>query len=119
MTWIEDVVSCSPTAYDFTRKVAQSLIQRELSDKKLGIINSYSFPLSELQQALPEATFAPFDSALLEIKAIKSPREISLMKQVAQITSKGMEAAVTHVEAGKTEGRRAPPCLPDNCRRRP
>ena len=103
MTWVEDVVSCSPTVYDFTKKVAQSLIQRGLSEKKLGIVNSYSYPLFELQQALPKATFAPFDSELSEIKSIKSPSEISLMKQVAQITSKGMDAAVTHIEPGKTE----------------
>jgi len=103
MTWVKEVVACQPTVDDFTKNIAHSLKERSLSEKKIGIVNRYSFPLLELQHELPQAIFTPFDSELLELKSVKSAREIALMKQVAQITSKGMEAAVRTIRPGMTE----------------
>jgi Xaa-Pro dipeptidase len=103
MTWVKEVVACHPTIDDFTKNIIHSLKQRGLSDKNIGIVNRYSFPLLELEHALPQAIFTPFDSELSEIKSVKSPSEITLMKQVARITSKGMEAAVKAIQPGRTE----------------
>lgn len=103
MTWMKDVLACHPTTTDFIKVTAEACRKNGLLHKKIGVVDSYSFPLSNLQNELREAKFSSFEKELLEIKSVKSPREIALMKRAAQITSDGMAAAVSAIEPGKTE----------------
>lgn len=60
---------------------------------------------TQIKEALPQATFLDFSQVLWEMRLIKSPREIALMREVSRIADAGMIAAVDAAAEGVNERR--------------
>lgn len=73
--------------------------------KRVGIDNWYIFPARDyvaLHEAAPNVEFMP-THLLAEVRRIKSPAEIGIMRRAAQVGDAAAKAAVDAVAVGKTE----------------
>ncbi len=59
--------------------------------------------LAALQQALPAAQWLNMENALCDLRAVKSPAEIAVIRYAYQIAEAGLEAAVAAIGPGVTE----------------
>lgn len=102
----KDVASISDlrALTDFGKEIGLELSRR--SAKKVGVAGWEAFPTpiyQTLAKHLPNAAFADSTRALEDIRITKSPFELKLLKEAANITNVGAEAAAKAVKAGKTE----------------
>src|SRR4030042_1818437 len=111
MTWTKDIrpahmpatVRTPENIVDF---VMDFLTERNLSKSRLGMVGENSTPyflMSDLNQKIQKVQWVSADSAVMDVRAIKSPREIEVMKKAAWITSRGLEAAIHAAKEGVTE----------------
>ena len=107
-TWIPDIRAIKFTDPDsLTRELAGVLRDRGLDGKRIGIeakrhglsIDTYE----GLKRALPRATLIDASEVVGRARVVKSAAELDHMRRAAQMTRKGIEAAVDAVRPGATE----------------
>ncbi len=59
--------------------------------------------LSALMKALPQAEWVDVENSLCDLRAVKSPAEIDVIRYAYQIAEAGLQAAVNTIGAGVTE----------------
>lgn len=114
--WIDDVIPYTmyqSTGFDesFRYQVRDQLVDlihsRGMDNGKIGIDTEQAGLrieyLWQLQEALPKTLFVSLRSMLLEIRGVKSPKEIEYHREAARITSAGMRAGLAYVREGRTE----------------
>jgi Xaa-Pro dipeptidase len=83
------------------------LQNQEYGHARLGIeVNAPAlsvFAFLRLKDALPEVTWSDGAAVISEVKVIKSPAEIDLIRQASKISSEAMAAALTEAAEGKTD----------------
>ena len=106
--WVQDIRAIKFTAPDsLTRELAAVLVDRGLDGKRIGIetkrhglsVDTYE----GLKQAVPRATFVDASDVVGYARVVKSAAELSHMRRAADMTRKGIEAAVSAVRPGATE----------------
>jgi len=110
-TWIRDVragnhpatVRHAANLSDF---VVDLLRERNLLDSHGGLSGASSMPyglMMRLKELAPDLDLLPVDSIVEETRAIKSKNEIAALRNVAEITSVGIDAAIACFTPGRTE----------------
>ena len=102
-SWITDVPTFRDWADPFPVLVA-ALRKRELDGARIGLdYGSYCMPVARfkrLREALPAATFIDVGNVVWELRLIKSPAEIALLRRAAAIA----DEAVTRAAAAAVRG---------------
>lgn len=110
-SWIEDV----PTFRDWEDPMPvlrAALARRGLDRARIGLdYNSYCMPLARfahMQAALPDAQFVDLRDLIWQLRLIKSPAEITLLRRSAAIADEALRraAAVCRVGANQREAAR-------------
>lgn len=110
-SWIEDV----PTFRDWQEPMPvlrEALARRGLARARIGLdYNWYCMPLARfarMQAALPRAQFVDIGDIVWQLRLIKSPAEIALLRQVAGIADEALRrsAAVCRVGVNQREAAR-------------
>ncbi len=107
-TWIDDIrVYPEPFSFDIVRQaIADAGLAGGRIGAELGYDQRLMMPYLEfegLRESLPQASFEDASSLLLRMRAVKSPREIDRIKQVARIYSDAIETCFRTIEEGMTE----------------
>lgn len=105
MTWIRDFRPVHHDANEFAAAIAQVL--KEDWAKKVGIVGMDNLSANIWERLKQSAKgveswddfWFPFTAA----KSVRSPREVSLLKEIGKITAEGMKAAVESISEGSTE----------------
>lgn len=103
-TWIPDVRPTKHTLSSLADGVKGVLDEKHLSGQgvKLGWVGDYGFPLDTIQKKI-SSELRNYNEEFLELKSIKSPREVQVMRKSLRITSDAMEAGCEAIRAGVTE----------------
>ncbi len=112
MAWMRDVrpgeragLARSPIA-TVERQVAERLGESGALQGRIGLagLDAVSAAFMErLKENIPDANWIPADALLLEQRAIKSPAEIAVMREAAQISGAMNMVAVENCRPGVTE----------------
>jgi len=100
---VDDVL----TGDDVISRVAEGFSQRRLTGARIGLVGGDVIPLSifqDLQQALPGVSFAGADAILDELRMVKSPAEIAIMRYASRLGSAAIEAMMEAAVPGATHG---------------
>ncbi|HLI11851.1 MAG TPA: Xaa-Pro peptidase family protein [Alphaproteobacteria bacterium] len=96
--WFDDVVAFKDWE-DPVRKLADILARRGLSRGAIGLdLGSYSMPAARfaaVQAALPGARFVDLGPLVNELRLIKSPAEVALLRKAAGIADEALRRAAT------------------------
>jgi Xaa-Pro aminopeptidase len=105
-TWIPDVRPTRHSLASLTEGLRDVLTEKHLSSKetKLGWAGDYGFPIDTLQKIIP-SSFANYNEKILELKSIKSPREVAVMRKSLKITSDAMKAGCEAISEGVSENK--------------
>jgi hypothetical protein len=105
-SWIADV----PTFRDWEDPfpvLARSLAERRLDNARIGLdFGSYCMPLARferLKAALPRATFVDVGPVVWDLRLIKSPAEIALLRQAAGVADEAMRRAAMMCVRGASQ----------------
>jgi Xaa-Pro dipeptidase len=105
-TWIKDI----PTYRDWEDPMpvlAASLGSRGLSQATIGLdFNSYAMSVrrfGQLRQGLPEAKLVDMGPAVNELRLIKSPAEIALLRRSATVADEALRRAAAACVPGGTQ----------------
>ncbi len=105
-TWIDDV----QTFRDWENPMpvlARTLATRGLSTGRIGLdFGSYGMPLARFEQlraALPGASFVDLGPVVWELRLVKSPAEIALLRRAAEIADESMRRAADDCVRGGTQ----------------
>lgn len=105
-SWATDCVSY-PLREDPVDATVRLLEERGLSDKRLGIeIHPWALPVPtylRLTAALPHAQLIDASDLVATVKVIKTPAEIDCIRKAADLTSRGMTAAIDAFAEGRTD----------------
>jgi Xaa-Pro aminopeptidase len=103
-SWCEDRVTF-PVFGDPLETTCHTLHERDLDTGRLGVqmrqLTAEQY--RALSVGLPEAELLAADDVVANLKVIKSPAEMAYLWEAAQLTTRGMEAALAEAAAGKTE----------------
>lgn len=104
-SWIRDVRTYIELAESPIQKLADLLRERGLERKRVGIEEKYLTveQYCQFQALLPSATLCRCDNLLTELRRIKTPEEIQLLKFAALTTKKAVETAFCLANPGNTE----------------
>src|SRR4029079_10825348 len=92
---------------DLYSGVVESLQSAGLARAKVGLTDEERLPataLRALEQGAPNATFPRADELLLNLRLVKSPAEIEMMRYSSAVSSELIKAMFTEVAEGKTDG---------------
>ena len=105
-SWISDV----PTFRDWEDPfpvLAESLASRRLDGARIGLdFGSYCMPLARferLKAALPRASFADIGPVVWELRLIKSPAEIELLRRAAGVADEAMRRTASACVRGASQ----------------
>jgi Xaa-Pro dipeptidase len=105
-SWIADV----PTFRDWEDPMpvlCDALTRRGLDRARIGLdYNSYCMPLARfarMQAALPNASFIDLGDLIWQLRLIKSPAEIALLRQVAAIADEALRRAAAVCRQGTSQ----------------
>jgi Xaa-Pro aminopeptidase len=103
MTWVRDFQVVRHEPCDFAEAIAKSL--REMAAKRVGLVGMDTIPMSIWEALAPKARvkWTDFWFEFTSVKSIRSPREITLLREVGRITARAMQAAVEAIAVGKKE----------------
>ncbi len=105
-TWLTDITTFRDWD-DPVAAVADAIAAHGFADATIGIDHSsYGMPLARytrLTAALPRARFVDIGRAAWELRLIKSPAEIALLRQAAAIADKAIAAAVPTCKPGASQ----------------
>lgn len=100
---VDDVL----TGDDVIARLAEGFEQRGLNRGRIGLAGGDVVPLSifqELQRALPGVSFIPADAMMDEIRMVKSPAEIAILRHASLLGSAAIEAMMEAARPGATHG---------------
>lgn len=89
-----------------TFKDIASQASKHRSIKRLGLVSYSIMPLPvymNLKKELPKVKLIKADNTLTDLRIIKSPNEIELMKKAFSISEKAIEAILGEIKPGMTE----------------
>lgn len=96
-----------PAMSDPIEALAAVLAAHGLAEKRLGIeLGHHSLTASEyrrLREKLPRATFVDASCAVEQVKRVKSPAEIEMMRRAAALTGMGLRAAIEAAGPGRSD----------------
>lgn len=103
MTWIQDFSPVRHDATDFAKAIAGSLLK--LGANKVGLVGMDNLPMSIWEQLAPRARvkWADFWLEYTLVKSIRTPREVTILREVGRITADAMQASIAAISAGRTE----------------
>jgi Xaa-Pro dipeptidase len=105
-TWISDVVTFRDWEDQFAPLIA-SLNSRRLLQSRIGLdFNSYSMNLARfagLNSALSKASFVDIGPVVNELRLIKSPAEVDLLRKAANIADETMRRSAAACVPGATQ----------------
>jgi Xaa-Pro aminopeptidase len=107
--WRRDLVRIADTRFSVAvvETVADVLQERGLSDAKLGLVGTYVLPVGmyrTLEEATAGAAYVPSNDILENLQLIKSPRELDLVREAAEVCNKMIEAIMgAALQPGTTE----------------
>lgn len=105
-TWLSDIITYRDWE-DPIVALGEAVAARGLGGARLGLdYCSYGMPLARfarLEAALPRARFVDIGRAVWELRLIKSPAEIALLRRAAAVADKGMAAAVAVCRPGRQQ----------------
>jgi Xaa-Pro dipeptidase len=92
-------------SFDAMRVLADLLKQHGLAKARIGIELDYlpAADFAALRQLLPGAEFRPAESLLAQLREIKTPQEIDLLRRLSRIADRAIVEAYRSVRAGSTE----------------
>lgn len=102
MAWMEDFVAVHRSPKEFGATVRKAL--GKARPKRVGLVGRETIPASlwsEIGSLRVDWTDFWFD--FTSVKSIRSPREVSLLREVGRITASAMSAAIESTRAGRTE----------------
>jgi Xaa-Pro aminopeptidase len=107
-TWIPDVRPTKHSLEAITEALSEVLQEKHLlqsTQSNLGWAGDYGFPIDRIQSKIVGANLRNYNEELLELKAIKSPKEVSIMKKCLKITSDAMQAGCQAIKPGVSENK--------------
>jgi Xaa-Pro dipeptidase len=106
-SWIKDVRSGGETAEGMVGELAKALEAFKLKRQEIGIFGlSQTMPFSDYQvltKKLPNATFRDATGLLDEIRMVKSPEEIGMVQETADMADRGYKRFLEVMKEGSTE----------------
>ncbi|MHB1907987.1 MAG: M24 family metallopeptidase [Nitrososphaerales archaeon] len=107
LTWIPDVRPAKHYLEGLTDGVLSVLREKHLESEKtkLGWVGDYGFPIDTMKKILPGVDLQNYNESFLELKSIKSEREVKIMRKAMKITSDAMGAGCDAARAGLTESK--------------
>jgi Xaa-Pro dipeptidase len=104
----DDLVAVNEVHADanLPRGLAAILQDQALSTATIGLAGEDILPVGlfrELAALVPGVTWRPADALVNQQRMIKSPAEIALLRQAAQVAEAGLSAALDQVVVGATE----------------
>jgi Xaa-Pro aminopeptidase len=107
-SWVEDIVSYAPP-FD-GGQLAQEMASRGIDagriGAELGTDQRLAMPLLQwraLESSLPNAMLVDASAALWDLRAIKSPAEVALIREADRINGDGLALAFSRLTAGMDE----------------
>jgi Xaa-Pro aminopeptidase len=105
-TWIPDV---RPTRHDLsslTECLKTVLNEKHLASQEtnVGWVGDYGFPIGTIEQMIP-SKLRNYNKEFLELKSIKSEREVAVMRKSLRITSDAMRSGCEAIKEGVTENK--------------
>lgn len=100
---IDDVRSSS----DLYRLVLESLREKGLAECRIGFAREEYIPLPlyhMLREQFPRAEFVAADEILDEMRLVKSPAEMALMRHASAVSVEAMNAMLAAADVGQTDG---------------
>lgn len=110
--WLDDVRGAARPGFDrspdtsVAGHAADRVQEAHAAADRIGFAGSAIFPhtvMVALQERLPRATWIPADNLLAEIRAVKSPLEIEVMRRAARISGRMHEEALRALVPGARE----------------
>lgn len=103
MTWLQDFKAVSHDPSDFAEAIARSL--RRVGARRVGLVGRDNLPMSLWEALAPRSKvkWVDFWFEFTSIKSIRSPREVTLLREVGRITAAAMKAAVEATSVGRKE----------------
>ncbi len=92
-------------APDTIAAVAEGLRARGMTAGEVGIAGADTIPwgvVRRLEAELPGVAFVPADGIITERRAVKSPREIELLRRASEIGSRALDAMMEAAQPGAT-----------------
>ncbi len=105
-TWVPDVRPTKHVLEALLEGVTGVLGEKHLAgpETKLGWVGDYGFPLDALQSKLSKK-LQNYNEQFLELKAIKSPREVAHLRKAHKITSDAMREGCAAIREGVSENK--------------
>ena len=112
VSWIEDVWGHSEYAgpdpnyrESCEEAVRDVLTDRGMAGGRIGYEDRYlpAWRLDRLRELLPKAEWAPASRTLLDVRAIKTPDELSRIRRATEITVKGHQKLAARIRPGVNE----------------
>jgi Xaa-Pro aminopeptidase len=102
MTWIEDFTAVHRSPKEFGAAIRKAL--GKVRPRRVGLVGRDAIPASIWSEVdSPRVEWTDFWFEFTSVKSIRSPREVSLLREVGRITAAAMSAAVESTRAGRTE----------------
>lgn len=104
-SWIKDVRPYRLFKEEPLSSVASALAEKGLDASRIGVEYQFlpALDYSVLSALLPKAALVPADDLFAQLRAVKSPPELNLMRKAARICDKAISASLTHARVGDTE----------------
>jgi Xaa-Pro aminopeptidase len=101
-TWVEDFRAVRHDPRLLSDSISDAL--GAVRAKTVGIVGRDNLPMSVWESlSRTRVKWVEFWPDYTAVKSVRSPREISLLREVGRITARAMEAAVDAISPGKTE----------------
>jgi Xaa-Pro aminopeptidase len=102
MTWMEDFIAVHRSPREFGAAIRKTL--GRVRPKRVGLVGRDTIPASLWSEIdAPAVEWTDFWFEFTSVKSIRSPREVSLLREVGRITASAMSAAVESTREGRTE----------------
>jgi Xaa-Pro aminopeptidase len=104
-TFVDDVVVYDASGENGTDVLAETITRRGLGAGRLGIEVAAipSAVANALEERLPDVTWAPADRLFNEVRIVKTPAEVTLLREAAIATERAILAAYSMARPGDTE----------------
>jgi Xaa-Pro aminopeptidase len=107
--WRRDLVHADDVrdGRDLYALVADTLVARGLQAARIGLSRAQLVPLPlyiSLRQRFPGIELVPADEIVEDLRIVKSPAEIALMRHAQDVSVAMMRAMLSAVEPGRTDG---------------
>ena len=100
---VEDVV----VSDDVIRAVVGAIRERKLETATIGIAGGDAIPWNvfrHIEAELPDVRWLPADDILAELRMIKSPAEIAILRRASELGSQAIETMLDQARPGMTHG---------------